>query len=279
METVSLNSSGNKIVATIFRPETPNGFAIIMSCATGAKQGYYTKFANYYAERGFLMITYDYSGIGKSAPKSLKGFETNMSQWGESDLTAVIDYASENLEYKKLLLIGLSVGGQIPAMSPSISKVSGLINIASQSGYWKMWHFPIRYLLLFNWIVLSILVKIFGYFPGKRIGIMEDLPKGVALDWSNWGRSKEYLFDFILNAKEKYEAIKVPLISYSFSDDRTAPKQTVEWLNAKYSNCQLTYKHIHPSDVGMKKIGHFGFFKSKCKWLWDDLLKEIIKNF
>ncbi len=279
MKTISLNSAGNEIIATIFEPKGEVEYAIIMSCPTGTKQSYFKKFATYFCDKGFLVITYDYSGIGLSAPKKMKGYETSAVGWGVYDLTTVIDHIADNFEYKKLLLIGLSIGGQIAGISHSIKKVDGLINVASQSGYWKLWPIQYRYILFMNWHILALLAKLFGYFPGKQTTAMENLPKGVALDWSKWGLSSNYLFDHIEDADLKFSSIELPLISYSFSDDRTAPKNTVEWLNSKYSNCELHYQHIYPSDINVKSIGHFGFFREKCKVLWDDLIEKINVTF
>ena len=277
MQIIELNSAENKIVTNLYEPKNYNGRTLIMSSATGAKQTYFRHFAKYLNENGFRVFTYDYSGVGQSAPKSLRGYKTSMTNWGKYDLTTMIDYVSENYDYEKLFLSGQSVGGQIYGMSPSIHKVHGLINIAAQSGYWKMWKMPIRIVVFLNWYFMIGLTNLFGYFPGKRLKIVGDLPKDVALGWAKWGRSPEYHFDHIENPIEKYNAIKVPLLSYGFSDDNTAPKANVEWMNAKYTNCQLTYKHIKPSDIGLKSIGHFGFFRPKCKVLWDDLLEEVLK--
>ena len=277
MKIIELDSAGNNIIANLYEPTNYNGRVLIMSCATGAKQTYFRHFAKYLNENGFRILTYDYSGMGQSAPKNLRGYTTSMENWGKYDLTAVIDHVSENYDYDKLFVLGQSVGGQIHGISPSILKADGLINVAAQSGYWKMWKMPISIMAFCNWYFLIAVTYLFGYFPGKSVNVVDNLPKGVALDWAKWGRSLEYHFDHIENAIEKYSAIKVPLLSYSFSDDGTAPINTVEWMNAKYTNCQLTHKHISPSDIDVKSIGHFGFFRPKCKVLWDDLIEEVLK--
>lgn len=269
-------SNGNPINLQVYEVDVDNPITLIMSSATGAKQSYFRHFATYMQSKNIRVITYDYSGIGRSAPPRLIGFKTTMASWGKHDLTAVIDYIISHYKYKKLILVGQSVGGQIPPFSPSIHHVDGLVNVASQSGYWKMWSFPLNYLLRFNWFVMVLLTQIFGYFPGKSIGAVGNLPKGVALDWAKWGTTPEYFMSYLPNAKEKFEALKVPLLAYSFTDDRTAPKQCVEWLNSKYSNCQIHHRHVRPSDIGVKSIGHFGFFRPKCKALWEEVFEEIV---
>ncbi len=275
-EYIPLGSNGNTIYAKVYEPTIPSHISLILSSATGAKQGYFRHFAHFMQTNGIRVVTYDYSGIGRSAPKNLKGFQTTMKDWGVHDLTTVIDYVSAHFEYEKLILVGQSVGGQIPPFSPSIHKVDGLVNVASQSGYWKMWHFPLNLLLRLNWFGMLVLTKLFGYFPGKTLGAVGDLPKGVALDWAKWGTTPEYFMSYLENAKHKFTSLKIPLLAYSFSDDRTAPKQCVEWLNRQYANCRLTHRHIQPKEIGVKQIGHFGFFRPKCKILWKEVLEEIL---
>lgn len=278
MNTIKLQSANNTIVAIKYEPISSNGITLLMSSATGAKQTYFRHFANYLCERGFRVLTYDYSGAGLSAPKNLRGYKTGMQQWGEHDLTTMIDHISESYDHKKFFVLGQSIGGQIHGLSPSIHHANGLINVAASTGYWKAYPFPMRWLIWFNWyIALPLMTHLFGYFPGRRIRIVDDLPKGVALDWCKWGKSPNYHLDHIEDPREKFDRIQVPMLSYSFSDDTTAPKHTVEWINSIYRNCQLTHKHVSPSDIGLKSIGHFGFFRPKCKALWDDLIEEVLK--
>lgn len=281
MKTLELKSAGHTIVAICYEP-TPshfyNGITLLMSAAIGAKQTYFRHFATYLSEHGFRVLTYDYSGAGLSAPKNLVGYQTGQQQWGEQDLTTMIDHISDNYEYQKFIVLGQSVGGQIHGLSPSIHKAHGLINVVASTGYWKAYPLPVRLIVWLNWyIALPFITWLFGYFPGKRLGIVDDLPKGVALDWCKWGKSPNYHLDHIENAVEKFDAIRMPLLSYSFSDDTTSPKPTVEWLNSIYRNAQLTYKHVKPSDIGVPSIGHFGFFRPKCQVLWDDLMEEVLR--
>ena len=38
-----------------------------------------------------MVVTYDYRGIGGSAPSRLRGFEARMRDWAFLDMTAVVD--------------------------------------------------------------------------------------------------------------------------------------------------------------------------------------------
>src|ERR687893_2317625 len=67
---------------------------VLVAPATGVRRRLYRAFAEYLAGQGFGVVTWDWRGTGDSRPKSLRGFEATMRQWGERDLAGVIDWAT-----------------------------------------------------------------------------------------------------------------------------------------------------------------------------------------
>jgi predicted alpha/beta hydrolase len=65
---------GLELAITVFSPQGIPKAGVIINSATAVKQGYYESFASFLAEHGYLVITYDYRGIGAS---SIKTRETN----------------------------------------------------------------------------------------------------------------------------------------------------------------------------------------------------------
>ena len=102
-----------KLSATLYQPQGQAKAGIIINSATAVKQSYYANFAQYLSQQGFLVVTYDYRGIGLS--KLGEGLDNvfTMQQWGEYDLAAVIDWSTEQYPQLKWHCLGHSVGGQI----------------------------------------------------------------------------------------------------------------------------------------------------------------------
>lgn len=261
----------------VFQPQNPNGTAIIICPATGVKQRYYQNFATYAADRGFTLITFDYQGIGESRPKSLKGFGCSVSDWAENNINGVISHVKMHISHRKMIVMGHSIGGQLVGLCHTAHEADGLVLVASQSGYWKMWPWPHRWRMWANWrILIPSMTALFGYLPAKRFRIMEDLPRKAALEWAAWCLSPNHLFDHKHEAEASFASLKKPMISYSFSDDGFAPKSAVNYLLEKYSGCDIDEKHVEPAQLGLKKIGHFGFFKKDYqKYFWDEVLEKI----
>lgn len=275
MEIKITAKDGYQLGASTFHPanDAPKGVLLVCS-AMGVLQSYYAKYASFMAEQGYIVYTFDYRGIGKSAPKNLKGFAANLQQWGALDITAMIDRIVEEHPAQKLFVITHSVGGQILGMSPQNHLISGIITVASQSGYWNMWSGLDKLKMLAIWYgAIPGLSKLAGYFPAKKLKMFENLPKGVALEWAKWGRHKDYMMGYWKEKEPMYAQIKCPMLSYSIADDDYAPRKAVAWMSTRYQNADLQLKHIVPSEINEKAVGHFGFFRSKFQQpFWTETL-------
>lgn len=270
---------GHKVIAKRFSLTKNPLDVIIIASATGVKQNYYSLFAEFLSQKGYEVITFDYYGIGNSKKGEINKLNISATQWGANDLTAIIKYCKIKFPNNKLIVIGHSMGGQLIGLSPLGNQINKIILIASQSGYWRFWKGLGKIQMLFLWyIFIPTLSRIFGFFPGKKLGIMENLPKQMALEWSRWGKSSNYLFDHINETNLSYSRFKGKLISYSIDDDAYAPKSAVDWLTNKYESAQSYRKHIFPKKFSVPKIGHFGIFKPKFKdSIWEMILGDIRK--
>ena len=66
---------------------------VLLHPATAVTQRYYFAFAEYLSGRGFHVLTYDYRGTGRSAPRRMRDAATAMSDWIEDDVGAVTRWA------------------------------------------------------------------------------------------------------------------------------------------------------------------------------------------
>lgn len=77
-------------------------------------------------------------------------------------------------------------------LAPNAHRLAAPVTAAAQSGYWR--HSPgmsgYRYAAL-RYIVMPVLTAAFGYFPSSRLGLVEDLPAGVAREIGHFGFFRE----------------------------------------------------------------------------------------
>jgi predicted alpha/beta hydrolase len=244
---------------------------VVIASATAVRRRYYDPFAGWLADRGFRVVTFDYRGIGDSRPRRLRGFQARMREWGEQDLSGVIEWAAARWPRSPLLLVGHSVGGQLVGLTDNVGRLRAVLTVGAQSGYWRHWVQGTASLrMAFNWYVLIPgVAHLFGYVPGF-LGIGEDLPRGVALEWSAWGRKPRYLLDGYPEREVLFARYGGAFRAYSFSDDPYAPRAAVDALLAFYRNARTEHVHQTPGDLGVRTMGHFGFFRDRFRdslWL------------
>ncbi len=271
-------NDNNYIVANIYEANNSETVLIIAS-ATGVKQSFYKKFAEYLCTKGITVITFDYTGIGESLQTSIKKIKTNVAHWGKVDLDSVIKYAKNNYSDANLIVVGHSIGGQLIGLAQSSLEVDKILLIATQSGYWKLWKGNNRLKMWANWYLLfPILTNLFSYMPSKKISGMENLPKNVAKQWSSWGRKSNYLFDEFKGNDLFFNEIQCSILAISIENDFYAPKEAVDWFVNKFKKANIKRVHIIPSNYNSKNIGHFGMFRENfSNTLWPSIL-EFIKN-
>lgn len=157
--------------------------------ATGAKASYYWRYAAFLAHAGIRAIVADYRGTGRSAPagspRALRELRVRWHGWGTVDLDAVLGWALGTEPDHQLTVVGHSFGGLAAFLAPRAPAVSRLLMVGAQHAHWPDYARSHRLQMVWRWhLVMPIHATLVGYFPGRRLGWIDDLPRGVALDWA-----------------------------------------------------------------------------------------------
>ena len=272
-------ADGHRLVVRFFAPLEGTVGAILIVPAMGTSQIYYGPFATWAADQGFLTATFDYRGTGLSRPADLRGFKADILDWARLDCAAMVDALSKRVPGKPLYWIGHSLGGQILPFVPNHDRIAKAVTIATGSGYWRENAPSLRWRAWWLWyLVAPLSVRLFGYFPGKRLRKVGDLPKGVMEQWRRWCLNPEYAVGVEGDGvRAQYAAVRTPIVSFSFSDDEFMSARNTESMHGFYVNAPRAMKRFAPRDVGLKRIGHFGFFRPEnADALWRSrLLPEL----
>jgi len=114
----------------------------------------------------------------------------------------------------------------------------------------------------FWWVGVPVLTALFGRLPMRLLGQGEDVPSGVAREWASWGRRREYLLAYAgPRGGLGFARWGGALRSLAVADDRYAPPASVRALAAFYRGARVEVVDVHPADAGVRRIGHFGFFR------------------
>lgn len=270
-------ADGRELHGTVF--DVPHGLerlgTVVIASATAVKANYYHRYAAFLAANGFTAITFDYRGIGDSRGGSLRGQKIRWFHWGSHDIDAVLAWAIEHAGGLPVNFVGHSFGGFGVGLAEHAAGLSRILTVGAQHAYWR--DLTLRH-KAGHWAraaVMLPLVAVMGYFPAKRLGLMEDLPAGVARDWA---RSRK---DFTTAAsrserealRSHQTAVTAPILALAPNDDAYA---TIPAMNRAVSytpNSPSRVIHLLPADYGERSLGHFALFHSRYKdTFWEQTL-------
>jgi predicted alpha/beta hydrolase len=243
------------------RLQRPLGVVVIAG-AVGTTKERYVDYASYMAGLGWDVVAFDYRGLGASRGAARKAPALSMRDWGEKDLAGVIDWGRDRLTPRRVIVVGHSMGGQVPGLVPNHGAIDALVAVAAQRGYWRFWPGWKKQLIYFFFRVhVPLCLKLFGRLPMRLAGL-EDLPEEAARDWARWGLARRYKDPRGDDLQDRFESFRSPILALSFSDDTYyAPLQAVDRLFAvHYVNAPVRRVHFAPPDWGVRAIGHSGFF-------------------
>ena len=144
---------------------------LLIAPAMGVEQRYYAAFARWMAEQGWLVMSFDYRGMGASRPdamkRSLRGLDADIHTWAERDAAAALSHLDRLLgDRREIHWLGHSLGGQILGMLPNRSRVSRAVTVGCGSGYWRENSIGLRRYVWWLWyVVVPLALPVFGYFP------------------------------------------------------------------------------------------------------------------
>jgi len=253
---------GYPLAATVFAPQGPPRGAILINSGTAVPRKFYRGFASYLAERGLAALTYDYRGIAGSRPPSLRGFNVRMRDWASLDVAAAIDHVRQGWPAADLSVVGHSFGGQAVGLVPNNGEISRALLVAAHAAYWRLMPSPERYRVYVMMRFVGVPVaRALGYVPGI-LGIGEDLPRDVFIEWTRWVSNRRYFFDDpTLTALENFPRYRGALRAICLTDDPWANAPAVDLLCSGFTGTNPQRLDIRPGDVAAKRIGHFGFFR------------------
>ena len=273
-EEITLTAAdGYPIAATRFFAEGPLKGNLIMAGATGVRQDFYKRFAEFASRRGFTTLTLDYRGIGRSRPASLKGFDMNFLDWATLDLAAGVEEMADDTV--PLFMAGHSFGGHALGLLPNHQRIRGCYVFATGSGWhgWMPTLEGIRVRLMWN-LVLPVLTRWKGYSPWAMLGMGEDLPLGVYEQWRHWCTFKHYFFDdpAVPHMAETFAQVKTPIVAANALDDRWALPRSRDAFVQGYRNANVERIDLDPKRIP-GGIGHMGYFRKNAEPLWEDVIE------
>ena len=244
----------------------------------------YRRFAAFLAQSGIPVLLYDYRGVGLSRPRSLRGFRATVEDWAEYDCAGAIAWLRERFRDAQIVGIGHSIGALLAGGAANAMHQAQLVLIGGHTAYYgdydKRWRVPMK--LLWHGLMPAI-ARVLGYFPASRLGLGDDVPGGVALQWA--ARRSPELRPAGADPRDarthqlldRCAVLQRPALVVSVSDDAFAGSDGTKRLLSYYPRLfPVTRLVFSPAEAGTRRLGHFGFFRRDAgAALWPRLLAQV----
>ena len=110
-------------------------------------------------------------------------------------------------------------------------------------------------------MVVPRAARVHGYFPGRNLGLLGDMPETVARDIARACRSR----GAFLPQDQDWGGT---LFATAFSDDDIAPPAAVADLHGGFPRAALHLGQFTPAAIGMTQVGHYGAFLPSAREYW-----------
>ena len=243
----------------------------VVAPAMGVRQDFYAPLARFLSSQGVHALTFDWRGMGYARPARLRGFAASVTGWANEDLEGAYAAARAPAPHLPLLHIGHSLGGQLLGAAPGNARVDAALLVNAGSGWYRLNERMPLQVRVFWFAAIPLLTPLFGYFPGKALRMVGDLPEGVAWQWRRWCLHPEYLLSEGAAMREAFDRVRCPILSYSFEDDPIITRRGVDSLLGFYRRAAVESRHVAPG--AGERLGHFGFFSARSReTLWQPAL-------
>ena len=277
---------GYQLGACLYRlrnDDTPRRI-VVLHCGAGIAAARYRRFASFLAEAGTPVLTYDSRGLGRSRPRGLRGFRAGIEDWAEYDCGGAIAWLRSQFPRAEIVGIAHSIAALIIGGAGNSRDQARLVMVGAHTGYYGDYHqrYRLPMTAVWHWLMPGITLAL-GYFPARQLGLGEDIPARIALQWAT-RRSPELRpsgtgpsYERVQALLDRAAALQRPALIVSISDDAFATPAGIKRLLSYYPRLfPLQHVVYTPADAGTRRIGHFGFFTRRAgAALWPRLLAQL----
>ena len=280
-EAVTLTCADGQRLQGHFFPARGDASAtpVLISPATGVRQQFYWRFADWLAAQGHATLVFDYRGIGLSLDGKLADSRARLVDWGQQDQVAALQWLLARSGAPKVVLVGHSAGAQMIGLLPIHDRIARVVGVAASTGWFGGMRlaFALKARLGLRFLVpIGTLLR--GYAPTAWLGLGENLPAQVARQWGQWCAAGGYATNAVRSgqAVDFHAQVTTPMIVLHAEDDDIATPATVRDLLRTLPRSPRAALEVRPRDHGLRGIGHLDWFRQSHQALWPLLRRAVV---
>lgn len=255
---------GHRYLVTLHAAASPSAPLLLFMPAMGTRARFYNSFGAAMAEAGVSFASADWRGIESSSLRASRRNDFGYRHLVEEDITATVAALRQQLPQSALWVGGHSLGGQLAALyaSREPARVTGIVLIAAGTVHFSAWARMGALRILALTQSATVISKLVGHFPGRRIGFAGREARSVIGDWAATARSGLYR---VRGSAQNYEAsmaqLEKPVLAVGFKADTLAPAKATDALLGKLARCRRTHLRWNAAESGGFALDHFSWAK------------------
>ncbi|MCF8054336.1 MAG: alpha/beta fold hydrolase [Deltaproteobacteria bacterium] len=256
---------GSTITVTVVDAEELPELAPVFLClpAMGVPAAFYAKLAEPLVAEGWRLVTSDLRGNALSSVRASRSVNFGFNTIIVHDFPSIFAKARELFPHAPLYLLGHSLGGKIGLLyiASNPRAVAGVVLVATPSLHYTCWGFPRGLGVLLAVQTMRAIARLWGYFPGRRLGFGGTEAQLVIRDWAHQNLTGRYEpAGSLVNYEALLSDLDISILSLYFPNDFFAPQGAVEGLCRKLANAKVKLVGI-----GNKQMNHFNWVKNNTE--------------
>ena len=171
----------------------------------------------------------------------------------DEDIPALLAWLDQHQPGQPVVLMGHSLGGHYASMTAGRSpeRIAGVILSACGTACFEAFEGKVRHQLRVLIMMIPLLTRAFGYYPGEKVGFGGREARRLMHDWLQLARHNRYAADGL---DEDLEAgirrFNKPLLLLRMADDDFAPKAAMDAIRARYSSAEVSERVLDATALG-----------------------------
>ncbi|MFJ3880983.1 alpha/beta fold hydrolase [Streptomyces sp. NPDC090077] len=241
-----------QVVAQVTEPAGAPRAVVLIWPAMAVSASYYAPFCAELAELGIAAVAADLRGQGESRPRPDRSSGYGYDELASRDWPGVVAAVRERFGARvPLYLLGHSIGGQVSVLyaAREPAGVDGLVFVAAGSVDHRGFPGASGLRVLLSTQLASLVSRVWGYFPGHRLGFAGRQPARLIRDWARIARTGEFQpsgADVVY--ADRLADVRLPVLAVSVAGDTLAPPSAVDRLCATLPSSVVERWHFEPDE-------------------------------
>ncbi len=256
---------GETVVIRLFLPATKEPeHCLFWHSAMGVASRHYEKFAMALAARGLAVALVDYRGQGHSGIRAARGVDYGYREILEEDWPRQYLAIQAALPDAKLLIGGHSLGGQLASLFAArhSNEFEGLVLVGCGSPHFATFGFFKGALFLFSFLFFRVVARIWGYYPGRKLGFGRNEGRRLIFDWSRCGLTGRF---HVGGSEFAWESAmsesRAALFAIRFDNDWYVAPRSLNALIGKMPLTRVQTAILNDGHFQKQGADHFGWIK------------------